>query len=194
MKIIFCESKVIKKVIFLDRDGTVNKEVNYLYKISDFEFIPGTIEAIKTFHDLGYLVIILTNQAGVARGYFSEKDIKSLHDFIDKKLSEGNTYIDAYYYCPHHPDGALAKYKKVCNCRKPNTGMLEIAVSDLEKKGYTINLSESIIIGDKEIDVKTGINFGIGRCILVKSGHKLKENEFENFEIYNNLLDFANNL
>ncbi len=174
------------KVIFLDRDGTINKEVNYLYKIEDFEFIPNTIEAIKIFHELGYKVIVITNQAGVARGYYKERDIEILHEHIDRLLEKEGTYIDAYYYCPHHPEGIIKEYSCKCNCRKPEVGMIEQAMKD-----YSIDLNNSIFIGDKEIDIQTGKKAGIGKCYLVKSGHSIDKKYTKAHAIFNNIFDIS---
>lgn len=176
----------MNKAVFLDRDGTINKEVNYLYRPEDFVFIPGAVEAIKTFRRLGYKVIVITNQAGVARGYYKEEDVKALHQFLDNLLADEGTRIDAYYYCPHHPDGIVEEYKGECSCRKPKTGMIIHATKD-----FDIDLSNSIIIGDKEIDVQTGKKSGIGKCILVRSGHSTEEKNTVADAIYDNLFDFA---
>lgn len=176
----------MNKVVFLDRDGTINKEVNYLYKIDEFEFISGAIDAIKIFHKLGYKVIVITNQAGIARGFYEEKDVLTLHNYIDGRLKEYNTYIDAYYYCPHHPEGTIEKYSVRCICRKPNIGMIEQA-----KKDYNIELSESIFIGDKESDIRAGKNAKVGKTILVKSGYFLDEENSLADEIYENLYQYA---
>lgn len=176
----------MNKAIFLDRDGTINEEINYLYKTRDFNFISGAIDAIKIFQKLGYIILVITNQAGVARGYYKEADIKGLHHYIDKLLKKENIYIDAYYYCPHHPEGTIEKYKKECNCRKPKIGMIEQAVKD-----FNIDLHKSIIVGDKEIDVKTGKNAGIGVSILVRSGHMIQEENTSADMIYDNLFSFA---
>lgn len=176
----------MNKAVFLDRDGTVNKEVNYLYKKDDFVFIPGTIEAIKIFREMEYKVIVITNQAGVARGYYKEQDIEILHRYIDSLLRLKGTFIDGYYYCPHHPKGIIENYTRKCKCRKPNIGMIEKAAND-----FNVNLDDSIIVGDKEIDVQTGKNAGIGKCILVRSGHLVEENKTKADKIYDKLYDFA---
>lgn len=179
------------KAVFIDRDGTINKEVNYLFKPSDFEFIPGAADAIKVFHDLGYLVIVITNQAGVAKGYYTEDDVKTLHCYIDEQLSKSDTYIDAYYYCPHHPEGVIPEYKTVCDCRKPAIGMIIKAKNDFYDKGIDILLSESIMIGDKELDVEAGKNSGIGKCILVRSGHDFMLKNSGADEFYNSIFEYA---
>ena len=175
----------MNKAVFLDRDGTINKEVNYLYKPDDFVFIPGTIQAIKVFHELGYKVIVITNQAGVARGYYTETDVKALHEYLDNLLAAEATYIDAYYYCPHHLDGIVDDYKKECRCRKPGIGMIKKAAKEFE-----INLGESIIVGDKEIDILTGKKSEIGKCVLVRSGHLIEKTTIADL-VYENLYDFA---
>lgn len=159
----------MRKAVFLDRDGTINVEKNYLYKIEDFEFIEGVPEAIKLLNDMGYLVIVITNQAGIGRGYYTEEDMHRLHYYIDEELKKYGAHIDAYYYCPHHPKSVKSEYKRLCECRKPNDGMLRNAV---EK--YNINEKDSYIIGDKLSDVETGKALGI-KGILVRTGHKLDE-------------------
>lgn len=176
----------MNKVIFLDRDGTINTEVNYLYKPSEFKFILGTVEALKIFHELGYKVIVITNQAGVARGYYSEIDVHILHKHIDSLLIEEDTNIDAYYYCPHHPEGIIGKYSFTCSCRKPNPDMISKAALD-----FNVDLVNSYIVGDKELDILAGKNAKIGHCILVRSGHIVNENDTSADKIYNKLLDFA---
>lgn len=108
---------------------------------NSYDFTP---ESIKIFHELGYRVIVITNQAGVARGYYEENDIEILHNHIDYLLDREGTYIDAYYYCPHHPEGTVCKYSYVCTCRKPEIGMIEQALKD-----FDIDLNNSLLVGDK---------------------------------------------
>lgn len=146
----------MNKAVFLDRDGTINIEKNYLYRIEDFEFIDGVPEAIKLLNDAGYLVIVVTNQAGIGRGYYTEEDMNILHRYIDKQLKKYGAHIDAYYYCPHHPEYGIGEYKKECDCRKPRSGMLEKAIKD-----FNIDINNSYIIGDKIWDMQAGRNIGI---------------------------------
>ncbi len=135
------------KAIFLDRDGTINVEKNYLYKISDFEFLPGAIDALKLLQSAGYLLIIVTNQSGIARGYYKEEDYEKLNEWMLEELKANEISIDAVYYCPHHPEAKIKKYKANCTCRKPGIGLFEQAVKD-----FDIDLSKSYSIGDKMRD------------------------------------------
>ncbi len=151
----------MNKAVFLDRDGTINVDKAYLFKPEDFVWIKGAKEAIKYAHDKGYLVIIVTNQSGVARGYFGEDDVKALHKFINDELQKINTKIDAFYYCPHHPEAVVEKYKVECNCRKPKSGMILQAAKD-----NNIDLSSSWVFGDKERDILAGKNAGVKGAIF----------------------------
>lgn len=163
----------MNKAVFLDRDGTINVEKNYLYQIEDFEFIPGVPEAIKMLNDAGYLVIVVTNQAGIARGYYTEEDMYKLHRHIDEELKKYNAHIDAYYFCPHHPLHGIGKYKQDCNCRKPKSGMLEEAIKD-----FNIDVTKSYIIGDKEWDIEAGKKLGI-------KGFRVMDNETKDVIVTN---------
>ncbi|WP_010681358.1 D-glycero-beta-D-manno-heptose 1,7-bisphosphate 7-phosphatase [Acetivibrio cellulolyticus] len=153
------------KAVFLDRDGTINVEKNYVYKIEDFEFIDGTKEAIKRLNDNDYKVIVITNQAGIARGYYKEEDVFKLHNFMNKELSKIGAQVDAFYYCPHHPTAGDEKYRIECNCRKPKSGLIVKAVKDFE-----LDLSKCWLIGDKESDIIAGQRVGI-KTILVRTGY-----------------------
>ena len=150
--------------IFLDRDGTINVEKNYLYRIEDWEWIPGAHDSIKMLRDAGYLVVVISNQAGIARGLYSTGDVDVLHANVQQELAMHGTCIDAYYYCPHHPD-----FDDLCTCRKPAPGMLLQAAKDLN-----IDLTASWMIGDKAIDVFAGHAAG-ANSMLVKSGYGLVE-------------------
>ncbi|MBO6304769.1 MAG: HAD family hydrolase [Selenomonadaceae bacterium] len=156
----------MNKAVFLDRDGTINEDMAYLYKPEDFRWIAGAKEAIKYARDKGYLVIIVTNQSGVARGYFTEDDVKALHNFINDELQKINTKIDAFYYCPHHPKSNIPKYKAECNCRKPKSGMILQAAKD-----FDIDLSASFIFGDKERDILAGYGAGVKGEIFDPKGN-----------------------
>lgn len=136
--------EILNKAILLDRDGTINVEKNYLYKIEDFEFLPGAIDGLRKLQKAGYLLIIITNQSGIGRGYYTEEDLKKLNDWMLEKLVDEGVYISKVYYCPHLPDAAIIKYRKKCNCRKPAFGMYKQAVIE-----YNIDLLHSYSVGDK---------------------------------------------
>lgn len=160
----------MNKAIFLDRDGTINVEKDYIYKCEDLVFEEGSVEALKTFKNLGYILIVVSNQSGIARGYFTEEDLKAFNDNMNEKLKEKSVEITEFYCCPHHPDG-LAEYKKVCDCRKPNNKMLEDAI-----KKYNIDREKSYMIGDKVSDIGAGLKSKL-KTVLVKTGYGLKDME-----------------
>ncbi len=161
----------MNKAVFLDRDGTINVDKGYVYKVEDFYIIDGVLESIKILNKAGYNVIIITNQSGVARGYYSEEDVIYLHKYIKMLFNQYDVHIDDFYYCPHHPILGVGKYKFECNCRKPKSGLIERGI-----KNFNIDVNKSWMIGDKESDVIAGINAGL-RSILLCELPK-KENEF----------------
>ena len=156
------------KAVFFDRDGTLNVDGHYIYRIEDFKWMPDAAEAIRYCHDKGYLVIVVTNQSGVARGYYTEDDVHALHEYMNDELQRLGTSIDAFYYCPHHPEAKIEKYRIDCDCRKPNPGMVLKACHD-----FGIDMSKSYMIGDKKRDVECGERAGV-RGILYKGGSLLK--------------------
>jgi len=165
-----------QKVVFLDRDGVINKEVDLLYKPEQLKLISGVEEAIKQLNNSDYLVVITTNQPVVARGLCTEEDIREIHKKLETLLGRQGAYIDRIYYCPHHPDKGYPeenkKYKIKCNCRKPEIGMFLQAEKDLN-----ISKEESFMIGDTTTDIQTGKNYGI-RTILIKTGYKGLDKKF----------------
>ncbi len=144
------------KALFLDRDGTLNVDTDFLHRIEDFVWLPGAPEAVRWANDHGYLVIVVTNQSGVARGYFPEEDVQHLHDWMNEDLKRFGAHIDAFYYCPHLPDGPLPAYAKVCDCRKPKPGLIEAACRD-----YDIDRNASLLIGDAPRDVECAERAGV---------------------------------
>ena len=166
-----------QKTVFLDRDGTMNVEVNYLHRPEDLILIDGTAEAVRMLNEAGYRVIVVTNQAGVARGYYTEEDVMQLHAYMNELLGKEGAHVDAFYYCPHHPEHGIGKYKMACHCRKPETGMFEQAERDIPGG---INKEHSYMIGDKLLDTKAGRNYGV-TGILVGTGYgaKIREDEAE---------------
>lgn len=171
----------MNKALFLDRDGVVNKEKNYLYKIEDFEFIDGVFETCRYFQKQGYLIIIITNQAGIARGKYTEKDFEILTDWMIIEFEKEGIKISKVYYCPHHPD-----FSGECECRKPKPKMILDAQIDLN-----IDLKNSILVGDKNSDVEAGIKAGIIKNYLITTGHKLDTNKFK-VKVVDNLQELIN--
>lgn len=154
-----------RRAVFLDRDGTLNEEKDYLHRIEDFAFIPGAPEAILALKSAGFLVIVVTNQSGVARGYYSESDVERLHRHIQAELAVYGTAVDAFYFCPHHPAAEVGAYRVSCNCRKGEPGMLLQAAAELN-----IDLGSSFMIGDKLADIEAGERAGC-RSLLVLTGY-----------------------
>jgi len=159
----------VKPAVFLDRDGTVIEEVGYLNRLDRIAFFPWSVDAIRVLNQAGFLVAIVTNQAGVARGYFDETLVHETHAFIDRRVREGGARIDAYYYCPHHPDGAVEAYRQACDCRKPKPGMIQRAARE-----HGIDVSRSFVVGDRWLDVRMGQAAGAS-TVLVRTGYGLEE-------------------
>ena len=146
----------IKPAAFLDRDGVLNVDREYVHRVDQLEWIDGAAEAIKLINDAGYLAIVVTNQSGVARGYYDEAAVGALHAHMKDYLAARGARIDAFYYCPHHPAGTVERFAITCACRKPGIGMLEQAAAD-----WPIDRAHSFMIGDKDIDVAAAEAFGI---------------------------------
>ena len=161
----------MKRAVFLDRDGTINIEKEYLYQAKDFEFIPGVPEAIRLLNQAGIMVVVVTNQSGVARGYYTEEDVENLHRHIASELEDSGAHVDAWLYCPHHPTGR-GSYALPCDCRKPLPGMLAEAA-----RRYDIDLENSTMVGDKLADIEAGLAAGC-RTILVRTGYGADEEQY----------------
>ena len=165
------------KTIFLDRDGVINKEKNYLYKIESFEFINGVFYACQYLESLNYKIIITTNQSGISRGYYTESDFQKLTKWMLGQFNNNNIDILDVIHCPHLPSD-------FCDCRKPKPGMLLSA-----KTKHNIDIENSWMIGDKENDIQAAHNAGIRNTILVKSGHEIDELNSNSKFILNSIKD-----
>lgn len=159
----------MRRAVFLDRDGTINVEKEYLHRPEEFVFIPGAPEAIRLLNDAGFLVIVVTNQSGVARGLYDEEAVCALHRHLDAELAARGGRVDAYYFCPHHPEHGTGKYRQECSCRKPLPGMIEAAT-----RAFAIDLAASYVVGDKASDVAVGLAAGC-RPLLVRTGYGEEE-------------------
>ena len=151
--------------VFLDRDGTINVEKNYLYRIEDFEFVPGAPEAIARLNAEGFLVVVVTNQAGVARGKYTEHDVQVLHAHMRQALEPAGARVDAFYFCPYHPEGTVPEYRCGHWDRKPNPGMFEAAIRDWEIDGRN-----RFVVGDRLNDLAAGEAVGCS-TVLVRTGY-----------------------
>ena len=145
------------KAVFLDRDGTIARDVPYCQKPEDFEFLPAVPEAIRLLNANSFKVVVITNQSGIARGYFTEETLAQIHDKMEHELNKHGAKVDAIYYCPHHPDDS-------CGCRKPKTALFLRAAKELD-----INLSRSFVVGDMQMDIDAGKALGC-KTVLVTTG------------------------
>ncbi|WP_206615576.1 HAD-IIIA family hydrolase [Solirhodobacter olei] len=145
-----------RKVVFLDRDGTLNRDDGYTHRTEDLVFLPGAVDAVRRCNDAGRLVIVVTNQAGIARGYFDVAQMREFNREMNRRLQDAGAHVDAFYFCPHHPNGSVAEFSRTCDCRKPGTGLFEQARSD-----WRMDLDEAIMIGDKPSDLQAARAFGI---------------------------------
>jgi D-glycero-D-manno-heptose 1,7-bisphosphate phosphatase len=157
----------MNKAVFLDRDGTINVDKGYLHRIADFEFIPGAREALARLYRAGWRVVIVTNQSGVARGYYTEDDVLALHEWLRETLAEDGVYISGIYHCPHHPHGTIARYSRECDCRKPGLGLFYRAAAELG-----LDIDASAAMGDRARDLQI---CGVSKC----AGYLLGNTETE---------------
>ena len=159
----------MRRAVFLDRDGTLLEEANYVSTVERLVFFPFSVDAVRLLNRADFAVVVVTNQAGIARGIVEESFVAEAHAFITARLAEGGAHVDAYYYCPHHPKGIVEEYRRACDCRKPQPGMLKKAAADLG-----IDLTRSFIVGDKVHDLEAGRAVG-ARGVLVRTGYGRKE-------------------
>lgn len=157
------------EAVFLDRDGVINEESDYLHDPKDLRLLPGAAEAIKRLNEGGIPVIVMSNQSGVARGLYPESHVGVLHEALAQDLKKEGAHIDRFYYCPHHPTAGRGKYKIICDCRKPMPGLPHQAAKDM-----SLNLKNCVMVGDKASDLAAGFAAGC-RTILVLTGYGFKE-------------------
>ena len=160
------------KAVFLDRDGTINEEMGYVNHLDRFILLPHVGQAIRLLNDHQFKTVVVTNQSGVARGYFPERLVHLTHRKMEELLRQEGASLDGIYYCPHHPDAGNPPYRQKCNCRKPATGLIEKAVTDLD-----IDCSKSYVVGDRGADVEFAHRIG-ARGILVLTGFGKGEWEY----------------
>ena len=145
-----------KPAVFFDRDGVLNVDTGYVYRWEDVVWIPGAIETIRYFNERGYLTFVVTNQSGIARGYYTEEDMRHLHERMNLELQSHGAHIDAFYFCPHHPDALLEEYRGECDCRKPQAGMIRKALTE-----WFVDTEASFLVGYKQSDIDAAKTAGI---------------------------------
>lgn len=150
------------KAVFLDRDGVINVDHGYVIRPEDFCFVPGAVNGMRLFQNAGYQLIVITNQSGIARGFYTEQDYEVLTTHMKVELARAGVQLGGVYHCPHLPDAIVNAYRKDCDCRKPGPGMILRAAAD-----HGIDLSRSILVGDKDSDIAAGRAAGVRACYLV---------------------------
>jgi D-glycero-D-manno-heptose 1,7-bisphosphate phosphatase len=155
----------MKPAVFLDRDGTIIEEVGYLNRLDRLKLFPWSIDAIRVLGDAGLAVVVVTNQAGVAHGYYDEAFVRQTHLYIDEHVRSGRARVDGYYYCPHHPRASVDAYRQSCECRKPGTGMIRQAAAQLG-----LDVARSYVVGDRWGDVEMGRAAG-AKAVLLNTGY-----------------------
>ncbi len=163
------DAPAARRAVFLDRDGTIIEEVGYLDRPERVELYPWSIDAIRAFNRAGLIVVMVTNQSGVARGFFTEAVVDEVHQHMAAILAEGGARIDAYYYCPHHPDGKVEGYAQACECRKPGRGLVDRAVRE-----FGVDPASSFVVGDRWFDVGLARRVG-AEAVLVRTGYGMSE-------------------
>lgn len=161
-----------KPAVFLDRDGTINEQMGYINHICRFQLLPGAAEAIKMLNDADIPVVVISNQSGLARGYFPEELLDAVHDKMNGLLAEKGAHVDGIYYCPHHPEAKEERFRAACNCRKPKPGLVLRAAEEMH-----LDPEQSFVVGDRWSDIKTAANCG-ATSILVRTGYGRGDEEY----------------
>jgi D-glycero-D-manno-heptose 1,7-bisphosphate phosphatase len=176
-----------QRAVFLDRDGVINVDHGYVHRVDDFRFVPGSPQALLRLQSAGWRLVVVTNQSGIARGLYTLDDYERFTAHLRQELTAFGVQLDAVLSCPHLPDAAVTAYRLACQCRKPGPGMLLRAASAL-----SIDLPRSVIVGDRLSDVQAGRAAGLGRCVLVRSGHVVGADEARQADaVYDDLDAFA---
>jgi len=155
---------------FIDRDGVINRDLHHVHRIEDWQWLPGAFEGLRVLQGAGYRLVVVTNQAGIGRGLYTEGQFQALTAYMRQGLQEQGITLAGVYHCPHHPQAGLGVYRQACACRKPAPGMLVQAAAEL-----SLDLAQSVLVGDKHSDIQAGRRAGLRACVLVRSGHALSE-------------------
>jgi D-glycero-D-manno-heptose 1,7-bisphosphate phosphatase len=165
---------MLRPAIFLDRDGVINREAGYVHTVDEFRFIEGVFDACRQMTKAGYRLIVITNQAGIARGYYTENDFHELTAWMLGEFRQQGIEIDGVYYCPHHPVHGVGDYGRDCDCRKPAPELILRAARE-----HSLDLGHSVLVGDKVTDIEAGRAAGVACCVLVLSGHPLSREDLD---------------
>ncbi|WP_210346981.1 HAD family hydrolase [Bradyrhizobium sp. CCBAU 53351] len=152
---------LVRPAVFFDRDGVLNEDDGYTFEPEKIRWVEGAQQAVKAVNDAGYLAFVVTNQSGIARGFYEERHVHDLHEWMSRELANVGAHIDAFEFCPHHPDGLIERYRALCNCRKPEPGMIRAL---LER--YAVDLDASFMIGDKQTDLAAAQAAGIAAYLF----------------------------
>jgi D-glycero-D-manno-heptose 1,7-bisphosphate phosphatase len=174
------------RAAFLDRDGVINLDRGYVHRVEDFQFLPGALTACRDLHTAGYRLIVVTNQAGIARGYYDEQTFQQITTWMSERFYEVGAPLTGVYYCPHHPDGKVSRFAIECACRKPAPGMILQAAID-----HQIDVSQSILVGDKASDLEAGERAGVSQRYLVwPPGSEAERGESRGFRSLSDVVQF----
>jgi D-glycero-D-manno-heptose 1,7-bisphosphate phosphatase len=177
----------LQRAVFLDRDGVINVDRGYVHRVEDFRFVPGSDAAMARLQAAGWRLVVVTNQSGLARGLYSIDDYQRFTAHLRAQLAAVGVQLDAVLHCPHLPDASVPAYRLACDCRKPGPAMLLQAAREL-----SLDLGDSVIVGDRLSDVRAGRAAGVGRCVLVRSGHALEAGDAQQADaVYDDLAAFA---
>jgi D-glycero-D-manno-heptose 1,7-bisphosphate phosphatase len=161
----------LRRAAFIDRDGVINRELHHVHRVEDFHVLPGVVEGLRMLAAGGYALVVVTNQGGIAKGLYTPEQYESLTAHMRQWFQAQGVEFDGIYHCPHHPGGTVAQWSVACTCRKPEPGMMLQASEELG-----LDLADSVMVGDKVSDVEAARRAGVGRLVLVESGHALPGN------------------
>jgi D-glycero-D-manno-heptose 1,7-bisphosphate phosphatase len=176
------------RAAFLDRDGVINVDSGYVHRVADFHFIPGVLSACRNLHVAGYKLIVVTNQAGIAHGYYDERTFEEITGWMNERFREAGAPLTGVYYCPHHPSATVASFRCECSCRKPEPGMIAQAVLE-----HQIDVASSFLVGDKESDLEAAERAGISSRYLVRTAGRAVERSNSSRE-FESLADVVHNV
>ena len=155
------DGPIVRPGVFLDRDGTINVDRGYTHRPEDMAFLPGAVEGLRLLREAGFILTVVTNQSGVARGYYAEEDVRAFHDEMNRRLGEQGVRIDGFYFCPHHPEGVVPRYRIHCECRKPGDALHRRAIAD-----HDIDPGRSFAIGDNVADLEPALALGSAGVLI----------------------------